>query len=106
MAETFFLDKCDFGLLRAPRANDAAGLGLADADHVQDGTVGRADERAGTALDAVHDAVLLAVVEAVEFGIGVEAVRLEAHGAGFDALAAAQAVGNLAAGGLFFTQEQ
>ena len=93
-------------LFRASPADDAAGFGLANADHVEDRTVGGADEGAGTALDAVHNAVLFGVVPTFQLGEGLQHVRLQSHRAGAHALAATQTRMHLAAHTLFFVHEE
>ncbi len=54
------------------RTDDGAGLGLAVTDVVEQRDVGGAGELAGTTFDAVHDVVLLCLVEIVLLGHLVE----------------------------------
>ena len=75
------------------RTDDGAGLGLAVTDVVEQRDVGGTGELAGTAFDAVHDVVLLRLVEVVLLGNFVEQEGLQAHGAGLGTTAAADAVG-------------
>ena len=76
-----------------PCLDDCAGLGLAVTDVVQQRDVGGTGELARATFDAVHDVVLLGLVEVALLGHLVEQERLQPHGAGLGAPAAADAVG-------------
>ena len=75
------------------RTDNGTGLGLAVTDVVEQRDVGGAGELARTAFDAVHDVVLLGLVEIVLLGHLVEQEGLQTHGAGYGTAATADTVG-------------
>ena len=87
-------------------ADHSAGLGLAHADVVQQRTVGGADEGAGAAFDAVHYAVLLAVLPALQLGEGAQQGGFQSHRAAVDAFAATDAGTFLAALALLLAHKE
>ena len=75
------------------RTNYRASLGLAITDIVQQRDVGRTGELARTTFDAVHDVVLLGLIEIIMFGHLVEQEGLQTHGASYGTAATADTVG-------------